>query len=199
MAALIEKFKENKIPNIIISKDIYPLQLTAIYPYTSYLYPIKQRGGIDMSVMIPINEKENYRFLFWNLVSQIRKINPSDLYNISPVNFPILSAMNRFNERGIKSLINIKTAVKYIEKIVGNTDRELFMELLYNDEEISNSIPLNIIESRLKALDVKYMLPIYQQDPEYLSIRIENLIDNETLNKINSKFFTNNPMDFNNL
>ena len=199
MANLIERYMGNGIPNLILSKDLYPLHLTAIYPYTAYLYPIKQRGGIDASVMVPINEKEDFVYKFWNLVGTVRSFNPELLYHISPINFPLVSAINKFPERGLAGMTNIRTIVRYLTKLAGDSGLEIFIQSLYNDEEISSYLPVNIIESRVKTLDTRFVLPMYKEDPECLSIKIENLVDNEALNKINSKFFANNPLDFNNL
>lgn len=196
MANLIEKVNANHpAPNLIISKDLYPIQLCYLYPYTSYLYPIK-RIGSDESIMIPISEKASaFRYQFWNLISRIRKISLDSIGNISPVNFPLFSAMNRFPERGINGLINISETRNTIMKIVGSEDIKILPKQLYDDVEISSKLPVAIIESRLKALDVEFMLPYYRNDPESISIKLENRNDSSTLNMINSKYFSKNPME----
>ena len=67
IANIIETLNEHS-PNLIISRDVYPLQLCALYPWTSYLYPCKfQLKNEDISVMVPLNEKPNFRNEFWKL------------------------------------------------------------------------------------------------------------------------------------
>ena len=66
---------------------------------------------------------------------------------------------------------------------------------MYNDTTICNNIQVALIESRLKALDVQYMLPFYKQDPESQTIQFKNLRDDVMINHINSKFLSNNPID----
>lgn len=198
MASLIERSIGSGIPNIILSKDLYPIQLTTLYPNTAFLYPIKFRGT-DSSVLIPINEKYNYKEEFWSLISFVRKINVHYLESIPTINFPLLSAMNRFPERNLGTLADVRIASKFINKITNGAEVEVYIQNLYSDNEINTTIPVNMVEARLKTLDVRYILPMYKEDPEYMSIRLENLVDNETINKINSKFFYNNPIDINNL
>ena len=50
IANLIEVLHDGK-PNIIISRDIYPIQLTYLYPNTTFLYPRKKRKLGDQSVL----------------------------------------------------------------------------------------------------------------------------------------------------
>lgn len=194
IAGLIEKLNDGQ-PNLIISKDLYPLQLCSLYPYTSYLYPKKSKGGPDMSIMVPISEKYSYRSEFWNLVATIRKVKVDDLCTLSPLNFPLFSAINKFPERMINGLVNVKGAVKIIKKIVGEEDIQVIEDQLWSDDEIPNLIPVALVANRVKALDVKFMLNYYRNDPEYTSIQLQNLRDDGTVNMINSKFFSHNPLD----
>lgn len=194
IANLIETINDGN-PNLIISKDLYPIQLCSIYPYTSFLYPIKQRGGIDGSIMIPINEKANFRYDFWNIVANIRKFDVSNIAEISPINFPLFSAINRFPERNISALGNVITVKNIVKKIVGNENIKILPTQLYEDGDLSSKLPISKIESRMNALDVQYMLNYYRYDPESKSISFKNLNDPSTLNTINSKFFAHNPLD----
>lgn len=194
IANLIETLNDGK-PNLIISKDIYPMQLCYLYPYTSYLLPIKRKGGNDESAMIPISEKPSFRYEFWNIIAQHRKIDINHIGNISPVNFPLFSAIHRFPERGLNSIGNVVTARNIIEHFAGNNDIKIIPEQLYTDPEISTKIQVSIIESRLKALDIQYILPYYKQDPESKAIRLDNLRDDSVVNSINAKFFAHNPID----
>lgn len=196
IADIIEKLKDGQ-PNLIISKDLYPLQLCYLYPYTSYLYPRKSRIGGDMSIMVPIIEKtEEFRYQFWNIVAERRSIKPNSLYTISPLNFTMFSALHRFPEREIYPLVKTASeAVKIIQMVVGSQDISVFPSQLYNIQEIAELVPISLVEARYKALDVKFMLPFYQEDIESKEMKFENLQDNGTINMINSKYFKENPID----
>lgn len=82
------------IPNLIISNDTYPLQLTAIHPNTCLLVPIKYLQEDD-SFMVPINEKNNFREKFWGVLNKINehKSESTILQTISPINFPLFFSL----------------------------------------------------------------------------------------------------------
>lgn len=194
IANIIEKLNDGK-PNLIISKDLYPLQLCTLYPYTSYLMPRKFRGE-DHSTMIPINEKSTFRYEFWKLISTIRKFKLDTVVNLSPINFPLFCAINRFPERMItNSLGTSEYVAKIISSIVGSEDIKIIPQQLYENEEISSKIPVGIVEARLKTLDIQYLLPYYKNDPESKAVQFINLQDDATVNMINAKFFSHNPID----
>ena len=152
--------------------------------------------------MLPISEKPSFRQEFWNLLTNRRKFSESSMekiMNISPINFPLLSAINRFPERNITSLGNIGTAIDIIYKLVGSNDIKIYPQQLYEDHVIMSKIPVTNVEARLNALDISYIYPYYDNDPESKSIKLENLPDNGQLQTINAKFFANNPIDLNRL
>lgn len=196
IANIIETLNDGK-PNLIISKDLYPLQLCYLYPYTSYLYPRKSFGS-DESIMVPISEKQSFRYEFWNLVASIRKFNVLSIADISPVNFPLFCAMHRFPERNIQSMCNIGAVQKTILRIVGQNDIVITPQQLYADDELMNSTSVATIEARMKTLDVRFMMPYYKSDPES-KYNFQNLRDDTAVNLINAKFFANNPIDLNKL
>jgi hypothetical protein len=199
IADIIEKLNDGQ-PNLIISKDLYPLQLCYMYPYTSYLYPRKTRTEGDMSIMVPILEKtQEFRYQFWNIVAERRKIKVDSLLNINPVNFTLYSAMTRFPERNVLPITRTQAeAVKFILKLGGDRLPVLPSQLDY-DQEISMAIPTSIVQARYKALDVQYILQFYREDVECRDIKIQNLDDNGTIANINAKYFGNNPIDINRL
>ena len=57
------------------------------------------------------------------------------------------------------------------------------------------NLPVNTIESRMKSLDVAFMRPYYDNDPESRSIKLDNLNDSAAVNNINAKFFRDNPIN----
>ena len=198
IANIIETLNDGN-PNLIISKDMYPLQLCALYPYTSYLYPIKRRGGIDESVMIPISEKPSFRKEFWNFVADRRQILADSINYISPINYPLFNALNRFPERGIGAIQNSQKAASIIHKFASGEDIKIPYQQLYSDDKILTEVPMAEVESRLKALDIQFMLPYYKNDPESKMIRYDNLSDPSAINTINARFFAHNPLDLNKL
>lgn len=181
-------------PNLIISKDIYPMQLLYTHPYTSYLYPLKRRGGIDESIMIPIWEKLNFREEFWKIIAFKRSISLDTISNISPINFPVLCALTRFPERNIGNLLNVKNAVRIIKELADTQDIKIIPAMLYK-YFANDNIPLALIDQRIKALDFSYIKEYYKQDLEPAKIKFENLYDSAKLNQINAKFFPNNPLE----
>lgn len=194
IANIIETLNDGN-PNLIISRDLYPLQLCALYRWTSYLYPLKHRGGIDDSIMVPLNEKYNFREEFWKLYFKDkighRKTN---LEQISPLNVSLLSAINGFNHRDINIMYKISEAKRTILDITHGEDIKITEFQLMNDEKASNLINIQQIIPRLKALDITFALPYYKQDPES-KYKFVNLNDPGTVNMINSKYFENNPLE----
>lgn len=198
IAYLIGDVIRSRTPNLIISKDFYPLQLCSEYPYTALLYPIKKFGQ-DGSVMIPIYDKRTYRFEFWKLFSSIRKLALEELLNIDPVNFPLLCALNRFPERDLSAILNIQSAISVIYNFAGSERIKINPEQFYTDSGLLSKIPIEKVISRYKTLDIDFMLPYYRNDPESRMIKLDNLKDPATLNMINSKFFAHNPLELNKL
>lgn len=198
ISALIDK---NNRPSLIITHDIYPLQVTAYNRNTALLYPKKVRGAGDESIMIPINEKVNYRHEFWKLLADTNmiKIKEELMDVMSPLNFTLFSALNGLLCRNIKPLYSVVQSVKLLYYLAKDEDLKISPEQLYNDVEIVNTVPVSIVEARYNAIDINYIKPFYIQDPEYLSLKFDNLRDDSAVNHINAKFFANNPIDINKL
>ena len=194
IANIIETLND-KNPNLIISRDLYPLQLCALYPYTSYLYPLKHRGGIDDSIMIPLSEKPGFRNLFWELFKKDKPAaTKTGFEDISPLNFPFICALHGFIHRGLFSLYNISETKKIALSITNGEDIKISLSRLSIDPTISNIINVPVVESRIKAMDVEFILPYYKQDPES-NYKFINMRDDSAINHINSKYFQNNPLD----
>lgn len=195
IAGLIESLNDEN-PNLIISHDIYPLQLCAQYKWTSYLYPYKSKDAdgntTDTSWMIPVNDKPNFREEFWNKYCMARRIHGSTLYKISPVNFPLLLALTKFPERNIMgNIISIPTAVNAIYDIVGGEDIKIDHSQLMNHPILSNGT----VDARYKVLDAQYALQFYKSSPEINQIQLLDLDDPNTVAKIVSKYYDKNPIN----
>lgn len=197
VAHIIRRLNDGN-PNLIISNDMYPIQLCTIFPYTSILYPHKYHGE-DTSIMIPLTEKDNHREIFWNVVASKRKVKQDKMNNISPINFTLFSALTRFPERYMLPILNVDQARSIIEYFVGSEDIKITINQLYADSKVMQAVPVSIVEARYKALDVEYMLPYYEADIECNELKFENLQDDGTLQLINSKYFEKEPIDLQNL
>lgn len=191
IGGLIEKLN-NGIPNMIISKDIYNIQLTYMYPNTSMLVPVKTKYG-DESIIIPISEKVSYRDEFWSLVCKKIGIKV-DLYkDMSPINFPLFLALTHFAERDLIGLVNGRTAKKMITSMVGVEDIKIDINQFMIVNNLFESYPS--LPNRFNALDISYALPYYRLSPEYKDIQLLNLRDDEKLNHICSMDVFVEPID----
>jgi len=196
IAYLIEMLNDPN-PNLIISHDMYPMQLCAQYKWTSYLYPIKRKdaSGIlyDASWMLPVNDKETFRSDFWNRFAETKKYR-IDFTKISPINYPLLVSMIPFIERNLQGIVKAPSAIKFIDHFVGSEDIKVYAGQFLNDPEVAN-YPIGLIDARYKAMDVQYMLPIYKNTPESKQIKLLDLDDVAAVNNISAKYYTNNPLN----
>ena len=194
IAHLIEIINDGN-PNLVISHDLYPLQLVALYPYTSYLYPKKSPGGVDASWMLPINEKPGFREQFWTNVAKIRKINVQPLLEISPLNYALFSAMTKCPERTLNGICAPITAKNFISTLVGSQDINVNASQFMNNTELASKFTVAEIAARYNAVDIQYALPFYKASPEAMNIKFLDLKDDAAVNRITSKYYQNNPID----
>lgn len=193
MANMLERLG-SQTPTMIISRDLYPIQLCSYYPKVSFLYPRKTRYG-DKSVLLPISEKPSFREEFWKLIARNRNISFRSLMDISPINFPLFSSMYKFPERCIRGYTDLRNTVNAIKKIAGSEDIMILPEQLDQDPYLRDHLNTYMIGVNWKILDYHYMKPYYDNDPECKSIRLENLQDNTAIQHINAKFFAKNPIE----
>ena len=194
IANLIETINDGN-PNLIISHDLYPLQVVALYPYTSYLYPKKAQGGGDESWMLPINEKPGFREEFWTNIARIRNINAEPLFQISPMNYALFSAMTKCPERSIPALCSTIAAKKFITNLVGMEDIKINASQFMNNPELVSMYNVAEIAARYNAVDIQYALPFYKASPECKQIKLLDLQDPAAVNRISAKYYEKNPLD----
>lgn len=182
-------------PNLIISKDIYPIQLTYLHPNTAFIKP-KKLNGEDVSVIIPPTNNIDFVDDFWNLYCQARgsiQIARKSV-GIHPINFTLLSAMSRFPERGFKSLLSHTVANKLIFGVVGREQVKISVRSIL-DSGLTDNLPQQAIDSRYMALDVDFMRSTYNDSIESKMIKLLNLSDPGTVNQICAEYFQKNPVD----
>lgn len=192
IAHIIEMLNDPN-PNLIISKDFYPLQLVTKYKWTSYLCPVKSPYG-DTSWMLPINEKPNFREEFWKVIASIRNCSYKLLSTMSPVNYTLYTCMTKAPERNLRPLIANNRARDLITGMVGSEDIKIQMSQVLNNPDLS-SYPIMMIDSRYKVIDIDYMLHIYRNNPESKQLQFIDLEDISTVNTIVAKYYANNPIE----
>ena len=191
-----EESEGNKNPNLIISSDIYPIQLTTKYSQTAFLRPKKSQGE-DHSMIVCPKEHSTHHQSFWGLVCERDNlVNRSENIRISPVNFPLLMALNRFPERNITNLININAIERIIYDIVADQPLKVTAETIYSvSNELAAKVPFTVIDSRYKVLDIDYQSYLFDESLESKMIKYENLNDPDAVQLINSQYFSTNPID----
>jgi hypothetical protein len=184
-----EGMKGNEDPNIILSSDLYPIQLVNEFYNTVFLRPIKT-GGEDGSVITLPKGYEGFDDMFWAVVSRSRaKIGKSaSTGKVSACNFVCLEALNSFPERNIKTLLNVSTASKFISEVTNGTDIQVNLDMLYQlNAELANRVPMANVLPRARALDVHYQSLLFKDSLELKVLHYENLEDPNALQMINSK------------
>ena len=127
----------------------------------------------------------------------LRKINSEQLYPISPINLPLLSALYKMPERNIHQvLIPLSQAVKTIELVSTADNIKLSPDILLQSGFLDPTIPYARLDSLYKVYDVVYIKNYYKSDPESKVLSFKNLKDDAALNHLNSKFFQNTPINF---
>lgn len=191
----------NTNPNIILSGDLYPLQLCSEFDNTVFLRPIKYYHNNlleDKSVISIPRNAENAKEMFWSIVCGKREKLTSDknALSISPRNYMLLEACNRFPERNLPCVMTINYANRLIYELVQDNDIKANVDMIYDAHpELLAKVQKSIIDSRFKALDYEYQSFLFNESLEPKLLHYENLNDSAALQLINSKYFANDPID----
>ena len=134
---------------------------------------------------------------FWRLIgsSRTQLENGENNIRISPVNYPLLSALTRYPERGLKSYIRLDVAERSIFSLVQSNNISITPEMIYQEPDIGSRITLNLLDTRFKALDVSYQYMVYNESLDHNTLRYENLDDPDAVQMINNTYFKDNPID----
>lgn len=130
-----------KCPNIIISKDIYLMQLVANDINTVILKPSKYKGE-DRSIAISSKDSKS----FWDIFCNLRHIKHFD-FPLSCTSINTINSLCRVPERCLGGNYSIGTVVK---------------QLLNNN--VSEDI---VYQNRKNAIDLEFQLSVYNTSAEY--------------------------------
>ena len=185
------------VPNVIVSADTYPIQLTTLLDDTVYIRP-KKNLGEDISEIVCPRGHVHHQNSFWGIICQEKDdfvLNESAV-SVSSRNYVLLAALNKFYDRNYKCIVNFTKANKIINSITGGADIVINPNMLDKaDPKLIEGLPLQIIDSRFKALDVIYQDILYNESVEPMVLNFENLSDSGAIQLINDKYFTQNPID----
>lgn len=194
----LELKKGNNNPNIILSTDIYPVQLCAEYNDTVFLRPIKS-FGTDESVITTPKGTPDAKITFWSIICRQRDklVSNENAIAISPSNFALLESLNRFPERYLENILDIRSSSKIIYSAVGESDIKTNPDMLFTMvPDLYNRVPKAKIDSRYNVLDIDYQYYLFtEMSSESMTLHYENLSDPDALEMINSQYFSKNPID----
>lgn len=197
---LIQNQMDKAIPNLVISKDIYPLQLIPQYPNTYFIRPYKAEIGHDLSIILkPINSQED-ALEFWKYYFSSKHLK-TDTTMIHPINISPVNAMSGMFERSVKSRIRLSHVLNMITQIIGATPVECTLSSIYQSfPELESRVTLLEMENRYHALNVPYQVEtLYKDSVEAKTMNLENKRDDAAIRMISSKYFENTPLNLNDL
>lgn len=180
-------------PNFIISKDLWNLQVVGNYNNVFMIRPIKKNSG-DESILICQRHVIEY-------YTNIRKVNSLDYVDMHSSFISFIIAATRFPERGMKSLHNLSSIIKYLKNAINKayiTNGKIYdLEGLCRDLNVANKANINSFEIglRMNTIGLDACFYRYCMSPKSDSIDIINLHDPDSVKRINDKYFTKTPLD----
>ena len=179
-------------PNIIISKDPWNLQVVGDAFNVYMLRPIKKNGE-DLSVLISNKNVLHYYTALRKVDCDVSKLDGSFL--------SFIIAATRFPERGMKSLHNLSSIIKYLNNAI---EKQFILKKFFSDtkglcNDLCSINKVNLkafeIESRMNAIGFNTCLCRYLMSPYKDNINIINLHDPDSVKQINEKYFSKVPLD----
>ena len=179
-------------PNIILTKDLYNIQLL-LHPSTVILRSRKFKGEDSSFLVGPLGTPQSI-VDFWNFYGSKDNLKNDCIY-INPMNVSLLMAINKLECRGLPAIINVNTAKKAILKAVGTEGIPCSVEsLLIANPGIEEKISRVILESRFKSIDLQFQKSIFVTSTEAMLLKYKNLNDPTAVKAINDKYFTLSPI-----
>lgn len=195
MGYLIKHQLDKSIPNLVISKDIYPLQLVAEYPNTYYIRPYKDEYTKDVSPIIKSIQTEEDADKFWKYYFSSKNVKRDNTL-IHPINISTVMAFSGLPERSIKSRINLQTTLGMIAQLIGNSPTECSIDSIYNAYDLNSKVIEIETINRYHAINIPYQVEaFYENSVEAKTMRLENKHDDAAVRMISSKYFVNTPIN----
>lgn len=193
-----ERTSENKcIPALIVSTDIYPIQLCAIKENVSYIWPRKIHAE-DISLICPNFRHSEFINNFWSIITHKigNSMSTEKVRCISPSNLMLLLALNHFKDRDLPVIVNMTKAKRIISEVIGFNSMKLTMQSLFDmNPKIHDELDFPTVNYRYLALDIPYQSLVFKESVENTTLHYENLQDPGAVRMINDQYFTNNPID----
>lgn len=183
--------------SLIISTDLYPIQLCALRDHVSFIWPRKVYDG-DISLICPPITHREHRNAFWSIIT--RKYGNSFTYEkmlpVATSNLALVGALNRFPDRNFKTITNITRAYNIITSTLGYNDNKLAPNTLFQlVPKLMKDLDPDILNRRYQALDLQFQSLLFNDTVEQKTIHYENLEDPEAVRMINDQYFKDNPID----
>ena len=205
MSNIIEKERlESSAPTLVITSDILPAQLCVKYDSVGVIRAKKYKGE-DISMIINPRKYDPERFLksFNDVVYVDARPSLSETVRdrVFPSNFVLLLALNGYQQRNIKVMMNSTVATRIINTLAMEIPMNIATlytagEAIKDIKAVLDRCPIALMENRYNALDCcSYMDWVFKQSPEGCNLNYENLIDPGALQMINSQYFPTNPLD----
>lgn len=193
---LKEKTFGNTNPNLVITKDIYTMQLLEMGEDIKILRPYK-REGKDESIII---DSSNWIECLIYLRKVKLNITPEIKYIDSGL-FGFVLSLTRLPERNIESFISLPIAIKNLSNLISNNkilnaynNDVMFICEQYNSIKGIKQIDPYFIDQRFKAIDLKYQYGTVNN--AVLAYNgIINLFNDIAIKEINEKYFSKIPLD----
>jgi len=197
MNDIMNIIREENVPNIVISKDIYNTQLVAINNDVLMFRPKKSQ------------QDESYFIAKGGCISNLladRQITQSVETELNDELLSFIMALNKLPERGVKTLLSLPKALSVTREIIRSgkvlnryNSNISYMYDIFPDKEKAQVIHGGI-DGRFKAIDILYQYAIYSNSLERHNFKkIQNLFDPNGLHKICNEYFKVNPLDLENL
>lgn len=185
----------NTAPNIIVTKDIYPMQLVTLDHKTALLRPKKSRGS-EMSFFVNPLDKPGNIIQFWTNFLNIKRVAYMEM-QIHPCNLSLVLAFNGMQERNIKSLMSLRKINECIFNAVGNLETFCAPHSVFSyNPYIEANIPETLIMDRYKAIDINFQVKnFYSNSVEAKTMEFKNKRDMISLRAINDRYFAENPIN----
>lgn len=182
-------------PKIILSRDIYNLQLVSVDNSCVYLRPSKHRGTDNSRIIFD-------PFTFWQEFSISMKVNVEKIM-FNPRSLPSLLALTKLPQRSLKSILNTAGLINKINSCIDkgilnpdNVDINTILSAMKSEKlinsNLSAAIENGIIDSRFKCIDIMYQLEIYNHSTEFATTvkeSLKDLYDPKGVEHINNKYF----------